>query len=215
MREKPIIFNTKMVRAILEGRKNQTRRVIDNKIATRIETFDDNKDLYIHHKECPNYCDYACGGVWQTDLENDTVMGSPYGQPGDRLWVRETWSYGCDDFETNRKKVHYKADGKDHKGHKWKASIHMFKKYTRLWLEVIDVRVERLQDITVDGCDGEMFGGDFPSVVMPEFFNDDFSKYSIEECFALYWDSINEKRGYGWETNPWVWVVKFKLLEGK
>jgi len=205
MTEKPILFSTEMVRAILSGRKTQTRRVIKEP------------------------CDYGCiTGDCDHDLQdqcdNAILNSSPYGKPGGKLWVRETWK--------NVEGVYYyKADiggGIEKKTGviwtlKWKPSIHMPRKAARIILEVTAVRVERLQDISeidakAEGIEPEHCNkcgytwedvcteGDHRLCGEPE-------PISNKIRFRTLWNSINEKRGYSWESNPYVWVVEFKRID--
>jgi hypothetical protein len=176
MKERPIIFNGEMVRAILDGRKSQTRRVV------RWRAYSD-ESIRVYPHECP------------------------YGVPGDRLWVRETF---C--IESSREvgpyDIRWKATdptpeleiGTGEAGAKWSPSIHMPRWASRITLEIVNVRVERVQEITETGAILEGV---------------DASKYekSYRYAFTQLWDSINAKRGFGWDANPWVWVLEFKKVE--
>lgn len=184
VKERPILFSGPMVRAILEGRKTQTRRV---------------------KKPQP------------IDLGVIHIVGQikcPYGQPGDRLWVRETF---CPDWCDE---VIYRADdptgraardaGYSHEP-KWKPSIFMPRWASRIDLEVVGIRAERLQEISEDdalaeGC--EPGGGACSGPMDPV----EYDGYTASDEFAALWDSINAKRGHSWESNPWVWVVEFKRV---
>lgn len=187
--EKPILFSGEMVRAILDGRKTQTRRVIKPQPrfdrmgltdASFVNTYD---ETWAYPNVCPEKY-YKC----------------PYGKPGDLLWVRETWREseshtwaGCQNLDA----IHYKADHDEPDADGcWRPSIHMPRWASRITLEVTNVRVERLQDILVE--DSLKEGMDHNPMNCPRM------------EFAQLWNSINEKRGYGWETNPWVWVVEFE-----
>lgn len=233
-KERPILFSGEMVRAILDGRKTQTRRVC--KIQPMLANFSDGpmaKGRY------PKDWD-------EEDLAYFVETFCPYGSPGTRLWVRETWAdytefvsldpddmvplpegYGCiaykSDMEvrqygvTLREPEDWKAD-RDHKI-RWRPSIHMPRWASRLTLEVTDVRVERVQDIGIydiaaEGLDisGLVAGFEVESDYAPGDSPQDFVDAAREE-FQELWDSINAKRGYGWDTNPWVWVVEFKRVE--
>ena len=182
MKERPILFNTEMVKAILDGRKTQTRRII------KPQPYCDFGMVVIEDKKT--------GAIYNIKSLNASRFCCPYGHPGDRLWVRETF---CTDWCDH---VIYKADGGSavEAGYKheprWKPSIHMPRSACRLLLDIVDVRVERLQDITFD--DARKEGSYLASDV------DD------EGGFINLWDSINLKRGYGWDTNPWVWVIEFR-----
>lgn len=172
MKERPIIFSTPMVQAILEGRKSQTRRVVKPQ-PTRLIGTPPNK----WPQDYPELC--------------------PYGQLSDRLWVRETWA------NVLFHKMFYKADDDRNlpKGCKWKPSIHMFKMYARIWLEITNIRVERLQDISEGDAKAE--GVEIGSSAMGHTFT------HIEHYRAL-WNSINKKK-HPWADNPWVWVINFQI----
>ncbi len=125
--------------------------------------------------------------------------GCPYGDVGDRLWVRETWCYyGAGDAHLG-----YKAtdeicpDAID----KWKPSIYMPRAASRIMLEVTEVRVQRLQDISEEDAIAEGIPKD-----------DWFGLLTVKRDFQELWNAINEKRGYGWDSNPWVWAVSFEVL---
>jgi hypothetical protein len=196
MKERPILFSGAMVRAILDGRKTQTRRVC----------------------KLQNASDYAYGGAMWTDRQQ--VDRCPYGQPGDRLWVRETWNCIDTGRLTQRQDwVRYRAtDGEEMR---WRPSIFMPRWASRITLEITGVRVERVCDIInldaynegfssneCDTCDGTGYWSD------GEYCEDCSGEGHISESgnFRALWDSINAKRGYGWEANPWVWVVEFKQI---
>jgi hypothetical protein len=202
MKEKPIIFNTEMVRAILDGRKSQTRRVVKERVSTG-GTGKPHSPMVQH------------GGLW---LPNEW---SPYGQPGDLLWVRETWK-PMHHPRTMESYIRYKADGFKTIKHnlkmdiptRWKPSIHMPKAAARLWLRVKDVRVERVQDISFsdmldEGIDDHCFGWDGISDGQAA----ELCEKVMKQRWIDLWNSINEKRGYGWDVNPWVWVVSFERVE--
>ena len=190
MKERPIIFSTDMVKAILEGRKTQTRRVIKPQPDRVINGVPFE---YLGHK----YHDAS-----------DRAIRCPYGQVGDRLWVRETWATqkSIDRFSPSyignaaTVPLWYKADAVNGRSFiglgKWRPSIFMPRWASRITLEITEVRVERLQEITFE----------------------DFKKEGIEMdgswdgSFARLWDSLNAKRGYSWESNPWVWVISFRRL---
>lgn len=184
--EKPILFSGAMVRAILDGRKTQTRRVVKPQ---------PSRDLF--HLEC------LPGGEWR---DEEVSLGlCPYGQPGDRLWVRETWGMTVDaGVHPADSELVYRATDPDWsttEGWKWRPSIFMRRFACRLFLEVTAVRVERLQDISPQDAWAE---------AIP---HDDWETGGAVTEFARLWDSINAKRGYGWESNPWVWVVEFRIQE--
>ncbi len=186
MKERPILFSAPMVRAILAGTKTQTRRVV--------------KDPGL-----------PCATDAQQRDCIRRAIGCPYGQPGDRLWVREAWGVYDQGFDTAEESafVVYRADTDRPDPKRWRPSIHMPRWASRITLEITDVRVQRLQDISEADADAEVFGGGFPHVVLPELFPDADAAggLSIPECFRVLWESIN---GAGsWETNPWVWALTF------
>lgn len=187
---KPILFNTEMVRTILEGRKTVTRRLIK----PQPEPF----GKALAYKD----------GIWTI---KGLVRYAPY-QVGDVLYVRETWS----EVETcnGRPFLIFKSDdnGKcaddNHKFKGWKPSLHMPKSAARIFLKVTDVRVERLHDITVDGVKQEGISLDYPLVKMIE------SKHLKE--FVSIWNGTIKKQEsdkYGWSANPFVWVYEFERVE--
>lgn len=197
-RERPILFTGPMVRAMLDGRKTQTRRVIKPQPGPDGISDDVLPQEY--------------GRAWR-DAEG-RVYRCPYGQPGDLLWVRETWRV----HDAAEAEIGYRADGRvirrldmedntiwrASKGRtKWRPSIHMPKWACRLWLRVKDVRVERLMDITVEDAKAEG--------VEPAGQEGDSRRW--RGGFRDLWDSINLKRGFGWELDPWVWVVEFERTE--
>lgn len=207
---KPILFNTEMVRAIMDGRKSCTRRLLKG-------PFTVHPNGYITKpRGNENLCPYE----------------PPY-QPGDILYVRETvWQkigYYLDvDGETKPSwynEFRYVAsDEKPETGwnYSWvkRPSIHMPKEAARIWLKVTDVRVERLQDITLDGCHREGINIETSAVTDGETLNRNHD-FSLEK-FEILWDSTVKKSDldrYGWDANPWVWVIEFerckKPEEGK
>lgn len=186
MKIRPILFNTEMVRAILEGRKSCTRRVLK-------QPFEVHPNGYITK---PRGNERLCPYI------------PPY-QPGDILYVRETW---CKGSYGDEKKYYYKADNNFFCT--WHPSIHMPKEAARIFLKVTDVRVERLQEITMDDCHREGINITTSSVTDGETLkrNHDFSL----EKFETLWDSTIKKSDldtYGWDANPWVWVIKFERCE--
>ena len=203
MKEHPILFSAPMVRAILEGRKTQTRRVVAHPGLANLSYVVD------------------CGDGWWGDEEGDFQARCPYGEPGDRLWVRETWAET--DHSDGTPVVSYRAGGCiavgrdgirgpvcllstiawDETPHvdQWRPSIHMPRWASRILLEVTGVRVERLQEITVSDAICEGYDGSITDPIDP----------SIRWYSAL-WEQINGPAS--WEANPWVWVISFRRIEG-
>lgn len=183
----PILFNMKMVRAILDGRKSCTRRIIKPQ-----------PQGYFEVSEEPLY-------IYDTDGKQGKIT-PPY-QPGDILYVRETWKQAPNGY------YYYEDWQKDDIADvtKWKPSIHMPKEAARIWLKVTDVRVERLQEITRLSVQKEGIEVD-PKECAGKF---DF----ISELFLLFqrlWDSTIKKSNlnhYGWDANPYVWVIEFERCE--
>ena len=202
MKELPIIFSAPMVRAILDGRKTQTRRIVNKPIPVGhkfhgwiIESTDKKRD------GC------AAWSIGDDALAYDLIVAKcPYGKPGDRLWVRETFLQDTEGFI-------YRADG-DFEGNAkilggWRPSIHMPRSASRILLEITGVRVERLQDISE--CDAKAEG----SYVCDYFGRRLLDQSSNQGCYKWgyrsIWESLN---GSGsWHLNPFVWVVEFRTLE--
>jgi hypothetical protein len=205
-KEHPILFSGEMVRAILDGRKTQTRR-------TRgLEQMNQHPDLYdktmvdpdgkllMHHKD----------GSWVINWGK-----SPYGVPGDKLWVRETWGvHQLDGVVPGHKEypnILYRADNStrlvicdmvwkyvEDKFH-WRPSIFMHRWASRILLEVVSIRVERVKDIS--NADAQAEGVGWWQPVGGE------KDYRLE--YSMLWDRINGKKN-PWSSNPWVWVVEFR-----
>jgi hypothetical protein len=194
--DRPILFQGAMVRALLAGTKTQTRRAV--KLPPEVSIREVVASLL------PNR-----GDLWdfRRHMDNPIAVRCPYGQPGDRLWVREAFGEvydfcdhpempGCPDERWNLG-WKYRADGEvdrdDLEGFftGWKPSIHMPRAVSRITLEITDVRVQRLWDISeadaqAEGWDGTVLG------------------------YAKLWESINGKGS--WDANPWVWAVSFRPL---
>ena len=202
MRILPILFNTEMVRAILDGRKTCTRRLIRKHIENKYLEYDEwvravapPGSTYLREKEL--YEQYP-----------------PY-QSGDTLYVRETWC-GLPVNEAGHMRGHtiyyYKADGELRpKGWRgtWHPSIHMPKEAARIWLKVTDVRVERLQKITDKDAEQEGAQPDYP-------FDYAVDKWPNLEHFKEIWNSTIKKSDidrYGWDANPYVWAISFERCE--
>lgn len=202
MKERPIIFNSEMVKAILKKQKMQTRRVV------KPQPKRNNYVAYIDEQGILDYHGWAITTYYASIVE---YIKCPYGQVGDRLWIRETW-HGIRNTYTVRKKINdlsYKADEGYKCGEygnlkgKWKPSIYMPRWASRITLDITKIRVERLQEISQQDIETE--GIELCDCGKPE-----------ANCnFIELWNSINEKRGYGWDTNPFVWVVEFKLSKKK
>jgi hypothetical protein len=210
MKERPILFNAEMVRAILEGRKSQTRRAVKPQPKMRYRSLGACRlaerltDGLIDGQRTFDSLPESI----PTHPEHGGLIRCPYGVAGDRLWVRETWCYAS---AKDVKKALYRADWPPHDyGPKWRPSIHMPRWASRITLEVVSVRVERVQDISEEDARAE--GCDYDDGKPPEGFDEEDRPIALLE-FRNLWDSINAKRGLGWNVNPWVWAVEFKPLE--
>ena len=202
---KPILFNTEMVRAILDGRKTCTRRLVR-----------------FLPGENPQWTGYIKDGLMLYNGKNEPcIRKAPY-QPGDILYVRETWQYlyeldGNEQVIEDTGKYYYAAtdtipfntyvdeNGVRHDHAPWRPSIHMPKEAARIWLKVTDVRVERLQ---------EMWASDVPKEGI--YFNKPTTADEMLMAFAKLWNSTIKESvldRYGWDANPWVWVIEFERCE--
>ena len=194
MKERPILFSAPMVRALLDGSKTQTRRVVKKL----------NPEMY-----------------FPADMQGQMAMHCPYGQRFDQLWVREAWHNNSGTYEEGKSQpVYYRADYAQSAYDtvlRWKPSIHMPRWASRTTLEITGVRVERLQDISEKDCWAEGI-----EQVMHDFSDEELCVMakrigcSIEDAkpiYALLWESINGP--CSWAANPWVWVVEFNVKGAK
>jgi hypothetical protein len=233
MKERPILFNGEMVRALLEGRKTQTRRVMkvqphdDNCCISTLMCSTGDRSQIGKHRWLRKL---NSGEIDQTDT-NQNYFSCPYGQVGDRLWVRETWatvpatayraSVGVPQTinpnAPSRAAVYRASFDRCYGGFVWKPSIHMPRWASRITLEVTGVRVERVQDITEEDAQAEGCSEWIPCGVYTGLkgvkIGGAHRKGTHREYFEWLWNSINEKRGYGWNANPYVWAVEFKRVE--
>jgi hypothetical protein len=218
MSERPILFSGPMIRALLDGRKTQTRRVV--KWPGQVEP-----DAVEAHEEPPG--EFA---PWLNGERLHTIK-CPHGVPGDRLWVRETW--GLNDYQFERGPIPkarppqlednglcYAAtedDSEIRNELRWRPSIHMPRWASRLTLEITDVRVERLQDISA--TDAEAEGVREPSIGPFRVFSQgasgvlDPKKADPLLLWQILWKSINGDDS--WAANPWVWVITFPVPDAK
>ena len=215
MKERPVLFSAPMVRAILEVRKTMTRRVM------KLQPDDDG---IVTVGQIGTSCGVAYVGN-KTDGGLVTRVPCPYGQPGDRLWVKET--HILIDNRDGGRKILYKADAGEkviHPGHgdddwrgdsKWRPSIFMRREYSRITLEITNVRVERLQEISYEDALAEG-ATDFSGLIESNYHYSE----SPEQCarrlkwpqrrFRAIWNSINGPDA--WDKNPWIWVIEFKRV---
>ena len=225
VKERPILFSGPMVRAILSGAKTQTRRAVKPDVLPVLRG-------ELDHMWCIGGCivGYKYRVKWEgedwryEESSQDLTLACPYGQPGDRLWVRETWQSvpfgphrdwpGCPDLrpqkpsEWNRTAVViWRADGEMPGPEIWRPSIHMPRWASRITLEITGVRVERLQDISEEDAAAEGVG---PGYVPNSLGSTTCVGY--RPMFAKVWRDINGPDS--WAANPWVWVIEFKRIEG-
>lgn len=235
-KERPILFSGPMVRAILDGRKTQTRRVVKPQPKPHYREVRVAGDQVVGRPIVPGPC-AAGGGGWEG------IADCPFGAPGDTLWVRETWQFydWCSDGMPH---IKYEADGavlyhdygfdddwaeklqntwadlSDPKNYaidgraadrRWRPSIHMPHWASRLTLEVVSVKVERVQDISEADAVAEgptrtahLVGWPVQEVEYTQ---------TARDAFHRDWDWINGNRWFGWEANPWVWAVTFQRAD--
>lgn len=215
MKERPILFSGPMVRAILDGKKTQTRRVCKVEVIQVPDGMsEDDLDL-------------------SARLKFLSLTKCPYGQPGDQLWVKETFMHFGNEWISDnhglvRANIKYQADGLtlprgawsdfdeaprekwwNTGKHPWKPSIFMPRWASRLTLEIVSVRVERLLKITLSDIWDEGRG-------MPPDIDDSIEARQREwvdgpAWYRKLWDSLNAKK-HPWQSNPWVWVIEFKVV---
>lgn len=207
----PILFNTEMVRAILDGRKSCTRRICKDGNEYTVP------DMNFYNADRRTYAVHNYADKKHTDKLSTAERSCPI-CPGDILYVRETWKKAPNGY------YYYEDWQKDDIADvtKWKPSIHMPKEAARIWLKVTDVRVERLQDITeeqacmegTDPWDEACYenNGWHPTLSDPDSGGDP----NMIDGFHKLWNSTIKKSdldSYGWSANPWVWVIEFERCE--
>jgi len=226
MKERPIIFSGEMAQAILDGRKTQTRRLIKGQKIFYGEAY-----LGSHYgASISSFFGRKGANVWYEDLHWSSpakpyTIKCPYGIPGDRLWVRETWraSVIYDPYKPseivdvfsyiqrdnilestsykNQVGIHYEANGAVGIEYgRYRHARFMPRWASRIDLLIKNIRVERLQEITT--CDIHAEG-------LRTGFDEHEAVCDLEEQFTKLWDSIYAKKGFGWNANPWVWVIEF------
>jgi hypothetical protein len=179
MKERPILFSGPMVRAILDGKKTQTRRVVKP------------QPVWVAEPNAP---------FKTTDADPNGMINCQYGYSGDRLWVRETFM----PMPHLNAKAFYRASDQL-VGGKWKPSIHMPRKLSRIMLEITGIRVERLQDISESDAIAEGVN------VHPDHYGRPRNSiYSPVQAYRDLWESINGP--LSWDANPWVWVIEFRRI---
>ena len=197
---KPILFNTEMVRAILDGRKTCTRRLVR-----------------FLPGENPQWTGYIRDGLMLYNGKNEPcIRKAPY-QPGDILYVRETWGEGYEEG-TYIYRASDKLAGlptfKESSKLIYHPSIRMPQEAARIWLKITDVKIERLQDVTEDGAKAEGAIDNRGFIHSPE--NEYDRIHTAREHFIKIWNSTIKKSDldrYGWDANPYVWVIEFERCE--
>lgn len=227
MRERPCLMKGPLVRQTLADIKTQTRRIIQSPAKNMQRA--GMKVIQHRPPGDPWYRDHVWSmrdsmGVWGDYTHEQFLAFCPYGAPGDRLWVREThafcprsplaktWSHTPEEA-----RVIYGADGERRLSGplgpwkvKWRPSIHMPRWASRLTLEVTEVRVERLQDISEEDARAE---GVEPIAILRDYAAGPLPVISYRKGFEVLWEQINGPAS--WDANPWVWVVGFKRIEAK
>jgi len=218
MKERPIIICTELIPKVLDGSKTKTRRVIKPQPIDR---------------PVQDACDWW---HWLDIKGIGYDKHCPYGQVGDRLWCKETWA--VHEYYNHRKPIDIpqgvtvecralpelvRTDGDGHRKiregerGKWRPSIHMPRWASRIDLEITDIRVERLQEITeqdaiAEGCRLIAAGIQHFELKPTPHFTEPPRPFTRRDHFIGLWDALNEKRGYPWESNPFVWVIEFKRI---
>lgn len=223
IKQRPILFSTPMVQAILEGRKTQTRRTIKPQPDSKATLFSYQPDQWPKKPWIAKFKFKEIEGAPYYEVTNDYKC--PYGKTGDILWVRETWAVTCGG------KYEYKADGgfppriihesanesggEDVVTERWFPSIHMPKEACRLFLRITDIRVERLQDITEEDAKAEgvlqFKDGSYKFYVEPMPANINPGCSSAKDSFFSLWRTINGAESL--KANQWVWVISFERTE--
>lgn len=218
MKEIPILYSPPMVQAVMNDRKTKTRR------KTGLDKINENPDDWeIISLSSKNQYNQLIATFKNRKLNKVENIKSPYGKPGDLLWVREKhrslfncqteaferYDYYADmpeDFHVQMKKKYPKRN--------WKPSIHMPKAAARIWLRVTDIRIERLQDISEEDAISEGIKSRYSEIFNEERYHDYLNEESEwrfpESSFQSLWTKINGPES--WDLNPWVWVVSFEVM---
>lgn len=212
MAERPILFSAQMVKAILQGEKTQTRRVLKAEWLSSAYSF-------VHLKKSLGF-PASEGFMWAGFVANYSLspcyLKCPYGMVGDQLWVREAYRFGQAPADEPGQGIAMYTDG-SHQCHPtldpkrltwcraWKKrpSIHMPRWASRITLEITDIRVEKLQAISEEDARREGVAS----------WSDTIGGTVYKPEFQTLWDQINAERGYGWDKNPWVWAISFGVIE--
>ena len=207
-RERPILFRGPMVRAILDGRKMVTRRVVQRQPADGWDFASGYGRITSNHRHKGKFGAFIRRGVG-TDFPELDIIPCPYGMPGDRLWVREAWAETYVAQAPGDMWVVYReGDNRTDYGGPWKPSIHMRRRDSRILLEITAVRVERLHEISEEqaAAEGIQKAWQYPDTYLTPA--GDFACAKV--AFQRLWESINGPES--WNANPWVWVVEFRRV---
>lgn len=227
MKERPILFSTPMVQAILAGNKTQTRRIIKSPAKNMQES--GQEVIKRNPDNDPWYKDRIWSmrtqqGLWGDYTNKQFLEFCPYGQIGDQLWVRETWqpwkrtNIEYDEWEPLPVSRFEEADSIEYRASSdslgpWKPSIHMPRSESRIQLEITNIRVERLQDISEADAKAEGINHCPKRIVKPHSNPVEYIEVSAKDYFQDLWESINGPES--WTANPWVWVIEFKRLDSQ
>lgn len=188
--ERPIILKAHEVRGILENRQTQLRRIIKPNLAPDRAFPERNEFFYLRGYS-------HSGAEYGAHVSADRLLAKcPYGQPGDRLWVRETWRAGNDPGSGS---VFYRADEEWNKEAGWTSSVQMPRRMCRILLKIVSVRVERLADMRLRDYEAQ------------GYLTEPTEAQKAVELWRELWDADNSKGS--WDANPWVWAVEFKRVE--
>lgn len=192
MTERPIIFTAESVEAILAGRKTQTRRIIRQLAA------------------CPE--GWRVARTESRENGDEQPIRCPY-KPGDVLWAKEAWyKFHCDNVIDGKKYAYQPVKQDEYSreimrgdGYRWRSPLFMPREAARLFLKLIAVRAERVQDISAADCDAEGYPPRTEAMCLVTM------DRNRRAWYEKLWDSLNAKRGYPWSSNPWVWVLTFEV----
>lgn len=233
--ERPILFSAAMILALLDGRKTQTRRPLKPQpISTQLWGSGVPNSLPTHFCVHARFAEPYPAALKPFDV-GDPWLPCPYGKVGDRLWCRETW---CNQFDENgsalENSAYYRADGTEvrhvdgdgllvyckdgSEASPWRPSIFMPRWASRITLEITDIRTQRLHDLSeADALAEGLTRVDDGERLEPFRYRygvgDNVTNRTAVAAYAHLWDSLNKSRGYGWDTNPWVWVLTFRRVE--
>lgn len=221
MKERSILFTKENRQKAIDGTKTQTRRVIVPQPAWEVEHFSIRFDVESQ----------ANRGIWRGYISKGKYKGwcktptwKPRYQVGDRLYIKEPINVGCGGKFLNCTQFRY-IENPEEKcrtiqigygySHSYRDASRMPKYAARYWFEVTAIRVERVRDISKEDClkEGLKKPKRNRNINITHWSESDASELTLQKDFMFLWDSINKKRGYGWDKNPWVWVVEFKRIE--